>query len=95
MTSPEASNKRIILVSGLISPQLVCNFIRKNFPELKDRVMEGKPEQILPPNTDPTGWNTSRSKEIFGPDWEYIGLEKSIVDTVKSLLERENEWKGK
>lgn len=38
MTAPAASNKRIVLVSGRISPQLVVNVPKKRFPELKDRV---------------------------------------------------------
>ncbi|KAJ4299894.1 hypothetical protein N0V90_005141 [Kalmusia sp. IMI 367209] len=95
LTRPTASNKRIILVSGLISPQLVINTIRKHFPNLKDRVAEGQAEQLLPPGVDPTGWDTSRSYEIFSPGWSYIGLEESVVDTVKSLLEHEEVWKQK
>ena len=56
---------------------------------------EGDPEQLLPPGVDPTGWDTSRSHEVFGPDWEYIPLENSVVDTVRSMLEYEKKWEGK
>jgi len=94
LTNPAASGQRIILVSGLITPQLVANTIRKNFPSLRDRVPEGKPEQILPDDIKPTGWDTSKSHEIFGKDWKYIDLETSLVDTVKSLLDLEKKWSG-
>ncbi|OQD88209.1 hypothetical protein PENANT_c004G00741 [Penicillium antarcticum] len=46
-----AANQRILLISGLITPQLVANYLRKNFPELRSRVPEGNPAQLLPP-----GW---------------------------------------
>lgn len=92
LTSPAASNKRIILVSGLITPQLVINTIRENFPELTSRVMEGEPSQIFPKGVHPTGWNTTRSFEVFGPDWGYVGLEKSLIDTIHSILVLEKQW---
>ncbi|KAF2265121.1 hypothetical protein CC78DRAFT_579812 [Lojkania enalia] len=94
LTGPSASNRRIILVSGLISPQLVINTIRPHFPELKDRIIEGNSEQLLPSNVDPTGWDTTRSYELFGAKWGYIGLEKSIADTVQNILEHEKAWGG-
>jgi hypothetical protein len=81
------------LVSGLITPQLIVNTIRDHFPELKNRTFEGEPGKILPDGVHPTGWNTARSFEIFGPDWKYLGLEESVVDTVRSILELEKQWK--
>jgi nucleoside-diphosphate-sugar epimerase len=92
MTTPAASNKRIILVSGLITPQLVINAIRKNFPELHDRVIEGHPEILMPDGIDPTHWDASRSHEIFGPEWKYIDVETSVTDTVRNMLEHEKRW---
>ncbi|KAF2802312.1 NAD(P)-binding protein [Mytilinidion resinicola] len=93
LEKPAAGGKRNLLVAGLITPQLVANLIRKNFPELRERVAEGTPEQTLPKGVQPTGWDTSRNFEVFGPDWRYIGLEESLVDTVKSILELEKQWK--
>lgn len=92
LTEPKASNQRILLVSGLITPQLVTNIIRKNFPQLHDRTEEGNPQQILPKGVHPTGWDTSRSFEIFGEGWGYKGLEESLVDTVTSILDLEKKW---
>jgi hypothetical protein len=70
----------------------VINIIRKHFPELKDRIIKGNPNQILPRGVHPTGWDTRQSFEIFGPTWKYRGLEESVVDTVKGLLELEEKW---
>ena len=93
LTTPAASGQRILLISGLISPQLVINTIRKHFPQLHSRVMEGEPAQLLPRGNEPTGWDTSRSTEILGgKGWKYIGLEESVVDTVRSLLALEAGW---
>ena len=95
LTAPGASGKRILLVSGLITPQLVVNTIRKHFPHARERVGEGNPEQILPKGVDPTGWDVSRSHEIFGKDWSYRGLEETVTDTVGDILAHEKVWAGK
>ncbi|KAI9680092.1 MAG: hypothetical protein M1817_005108 [Caeruleum heppii] len=95
MTVPSAANKRILLVSGLITPQLVANTIREHFPELKPRVSEGTPAQILPKGINPTNWDVSRSREIFGKDWKYRSLEESLVDTVHDILRHEKRWDNK
>ncbi|KAL7939331.1 NAD dependent epimerase/dehydratase [Trichoderma chlorosporum] len=93
LMNPAAGGKRIVLVSELFTPQLVANVIRKNFPNLRDRVSEGNPSQILPPGVHPTGWSLERSLYILEQGategkWDYIGLEKSIIYTVKSMLEQ-------
>ena len=95
MTTPGASNKRILLVSGLITPQLVANVIRKHFPELRDRVSEGSPDQIYPKGVDPTGWDVSGSYEIFGKEWGYRDLVESLTDTVRDILSQEKQWESK
>lgn len=92
LSNPATSNQRVLLVSGLITPQLVINTIRKHFPELNDRIIEGNPQQILPDNVQPTGWDTGKSRDVFGKEWTYIDLETSVVDTVKDLLRLEKEW---
>ena len=92
MTSPGASNKRILLVSGVITPQLVANTIREYFPELKRRVPEGNRSQVFPKGVHPTGWDVSRSREVFGEEWSYRSLEESVADTVKDILRHEDSW---
>ncbi|KAJ5150846.1 NAD dependent epimerase/dehydratase [Penicillium canariense] len=91
LENPSAANQRILLIAGLISPQLVVNIIRKNFPDLANRVPKGDPSQILPPGVHPTGWDMRMSLGILADGtkegkWEYIGLETSVVDTVDSMI---------
>ena len=93
LSSPATSNQRILLVSGLITPQLVINHVRKHFSELRDRVIEGNPGQTLPDKVKPTGWNTQKSYDVLGKDWSYINLETSVFDTVENLLRLEKEWR--
>jgi nucleoside-diphosphate-sugar epimerase len=92
LENPKTANQRILLVAGLITPQFVTNLIQKHFPQLKDRRAEGNPKQILPKDVQPTGWDTSKSFEVFGEGWGYRGLEESVVDTVTSILELEKKW---
>ncbi|KAM3086289.1 hypothetical protein ACMFMG_000425 [Clarireedia jacksonii] len=97
LTSPLTSNKRIITYSGSISPQLVVNTIRKNFPELESRLPKGGDEkQVFPKGLAPTPLNPSRSLEIIraakGKDWKYRSLEESLTDAVKCILDLEKKW---
>ena len=92
LTNTSAGGQRILLISGLISPQLVVNIIRKEFPTLRTRVPEGNPSQILPPGVHPTGWDMRVSLDILSKGtkegkWEYIGLEASVTDAVRSMIE--------
>ncbi|KAE8380917.1 NAD dependent epimerase/dehydratase [Aspergillus bertholletiae] len=91
LTNPAAGGQRILLISGLISPQLVVNIIRRAFPELRDRVPEGNPSQILPPGVHPTGWDMRVSLDILSQGakdqkWEYIDLETSVISAVRSMI---------
>ncbi|KAK2681888.1 hypothetical protein RAB80_003681 [Fusarium oxysporum f. sp. vasinfectum] len=92
LTNPAASGKRILMVAGLITPQLVANTVRKAFPQLQSKIPEGNPAQILPPNNEPTGWDTSASIKILSEGtssgkWEFIGLENSLTDAVQGMLD--------
>jgi len=93
LETSKAGNQRILLVSELITPQLVVNIIRKHFPQLNHKIIEGNPSQILPKGVNPTGWDVSKSFEIFGEGWGYRGLEESVVDTVKCILDLEEQWR--
>jgi hypothetical protein len=97
LTSPLASNKRIITNSGSLSPQLVVNTIRKNFPELESRLPKGGDEnQVFPKGLAPTPLNPTRGLEIIrdvkGKDWKYRSLDESVTDTVKCILDLEKKW---
>jgi nucleoside-diphosphate-sugar epimerase len=91
LENSSAASQRILLISDLISPQLVANIIRKNFPALVNQVPKGDPSQILPPGVHPTGWDMRVSLGILADGtrdgkWEYIDLETSVVDTVDSMI---------
>lgn len=93
LQNPSAANQRILLISGLITPQLVVNSIRKNFPDLANRVPKGNPSQVLPPGVHPTGWDMRVSLGILADGtkegkWEYIGLETSVIDTIESMMKK-------
>ncbi|PYH69427.1 NAD dependent epimerase/dehydratase [Aspergillus vadensis CBS 113365] len=91
LTNPAAGGQRIVLVSGLITPQLVVNTIRKNFPQLREKVPAGTPDKVLPEGIHPTGWDTGVSLDILskgkGSQWDYIGLEESVRDAVQSMIQ--------
>lgn len=91
LTNPAAAGQRILLVAGLITPQLVVNIIRAHFPSLRDRVPEGNPSQILPEGVHPTGWDMTVSLDILskgkGGQWKYIDLEQSVTDAVQSMID--------
>lgn len=91
LTNPAAGGQRIVLVSGLITPQLVVNTIRKHFPQLRKKVPAGTPDKVLPKGIHPTGWDTRLSLDILskgkGSQWGYIGLEESVRDAVQSMIQ--------
>ncbi|PIG85055.1 NAD dependent epimerase/dehydratase [Aspergillus arachidicola] len=92
LTNPAAGGRRILLISGLITPQLVVNIIRKHFPALRDKVPEGKPDQVLPDGVHPTGWDMRVSLDVLSKgtnegQWKYIDLEKSVTDAVQSMID--------
>ena len=55
----------------------------------------GKPSQVCPEGVNPTGWDVSRSHDIFGKAWEYRDLEESLTDTVRDILAHEKQWAKK
>ena len=92
LTNPAAASRRILLVGGLITPQLVRNAIRERLPELRERVAEGTPSQVLPPGLHPNGFDLSASLDILdkgakGGKWEFRDLETTVGDTVRSMIE--------
>ncbi|KJK66633.1 hypothetical protein P875_00128016 [Aspergillus parasiticus SU-1] len=93
LTNPAAAGRRVLLISELMTPQLVVNIIRKHFPLLRERVPEGNSAQILPDGVHPTGWDTRISQDILAKgavdgQWSYISLEKSVVDTVQFMIDK-------
>ncbi|KAG8156511.1 hypothetical protein KVR01_013615 [Diaporthe batatas] len=86
---PHAGGRRFYVVGGYFSNKRLADVIRDRFPALE---REGK----LPPvgegvvddfPADVYGFDNSRSRGVLGI--EYRGLEESVVDTVRSILEWE------
>lgn len=97
LTSPFMANKRNVISSGPLSPQLIVNAIRKNFPELDERLPRGGDQrQVFPKGLHPTPLDNARTLEIFrltiGQDWKFRTLDESIKGSIQSLLELEKKW---
>ena len=82
MESADAANKRFFITAGHFSNKEIADIVRKNFPELK-----GVPPATIKGGDYPEGgvykYDNTRASHLLGQKW--ITLEKSIVDTVKSL----------
>ena len=81
---PEAGGQRFPTTCGNFTYQRVCDIIREEFPELREKVPEGTPGAPYPPSFD---MSVEITRKVLGI--EFIGLKQCIVDTVKSLLELE------
>lgn len=79
----DAANKRFFITAGKFSNKEIAQVVAKNFPEYKDK-LPGK--ETSGGDYPPEGffkWNNARARELLGKD--FIGFDKTIVDTVKSL----------
>lgn len=83
MERPDAAGKRFFVTAGYYSNRAIAAAVRKNFPELADRL----PAESVAGGDYPEGglykYDNSRATKVLGIDW--IPLEKSAVDTVRSL----------
>lgn len=84
VTRPEAGGKRFYVVAGYFSNKRLADAIADKHPELVG--------QLPPPGgavddfpADVYGFDNSRSRGVLGI--EYRGLEESVGDTVRSILE--------
>lgn len=80
---PEAGGKRFFCVTGKFSNREIAAIARRNFPELKDKFPSEETKGGDYPPVVP-GYDNSRATKILGIDW--IDLEKSTFDNIKSLL---------
>jgi nucleoside-diphosphate-sugar epimerase len=81
MEVPAAGGQRFFAVAGYMSNAGIADIIKNNFPDLADK-LPADPKSDIP--EDVYGFDNSKSKEVLGI--EYKSFEKSVVDTVKSLL---------
>lgn len=78
---PEAGGQRYLTTSGNFNFQQICDILREEFPELRDRVPIGNPGAPLP---DVYGVDNTKSKSELGID--FIPLRQMVIDTAKNFL---------
>lgn len=81
---PEAGGRRLFVVSGWFSNAELAALVRKNFPEDSERLptAETKGGEVAPEG-ERFKYDNSETTRLLGIDW--IGFEKSVVDTARSL----------
>lgn len=85
---PEAGGKRLFTTAGLFSNAEMAGIVRREFPELTEKVpKEGVKGGELPSEGERFRFDNSETRKVLGIEW--IPFEKSVVDTVKSLLEHD------
>lgn len=81
---PSAGGKRFYVVGGHFSNKRIVDAVREGFPELgtvlpeERKVVDDFPDDVYQ-------FDNRRSREVLG--LEYTGLQRSICDTVQSILE--------
>ncbi|CAJ2512102.1 Uu.00g077270.m01.CDS01 [Anthostomella pinea] len=84
MEKPEAGGKRFLTTAGHFSNRDLVTAVRKGLPDLADKL----PDESVKGGELPEGvygYDNLRATKVLGIDWTPI--EKSAVDTVKSLQE--------
>ena len=82
LTIPEAGGKRFYLVAGHFSNKKIADIIREGHPELASALPPVDSADDLPESV--YQFNNSRSKKVLGIS--YVSLEKSVSDTVDSIV---------
>ncbi|KAK6454331.1 protein induced by osmotic stress [Scheffersomyces xylosifermentans] len=77
----EAKEQRILVYTEPFSSQVILNIIRKNFPELRNTLPVGNPENV---DIALAKIDNEKSRKILG--FEQIPLEDSIVDAIKQVI---------
>lgn len=84
MKVPEAGGNRFYVVGGHFSNKRIADVIRKSYPELEGLLSPEDAHDDFP--DDVYNFDNSKSRTMLG--LEYIGLEKSVKDTVQSIMDR-------
>ncbi|KAJ3108629.1 methylglyoxal reductase (NADPH-dependent) gre2 [Phlyctochytrium planicorne] len=83
LTTPAASNKRIIVSAGTASHYEIARLLKSKFPKT---VYDEQVQKEFEENNQGVVEVNRRSKEVLG--LEYLGLEKVVVDTVSEVERR-------
>lgn len=80
--------KRLFMTNGQFSTQMMLDYINKNFESLRGRIPVGEPG-TGPEHIKTLGKTSNvKTKEILG--FEFIPLEKTVVDIVSQILAKQN-----
>lgn len=81
---PEAGGRRLFTAGGRTSNREVARIVRENFPEYADRLPGPEVPGGEPAPEDKTfKYNNEATHKLLGIEW--ISIEKSVTDTVRSL----------
>ncbi|KAI4867023.1 NAD(P)-binding protein [Hypoxylon rubiginosum] len=87
MERPEAGGKRFFTTAGRYSNKQIAQIVRDSFPDLAGKLPDPATVKVAPGGDLPAegvyGYDNSRATKVLGIDW--ISLEKTSVDTIKSL----------
>ena len=83
----EAKNQRLVMADGRFTYQDFLDIIHKHFPQLSKNLPVGKPGSSKEQLANSAKLNFSKTEKILG--FKYIGLEQSVVDSVKQIVETE------
>ncbi|UKZ95801.1 uncharacterized protein TrAFT101_010614 [Trichoderma asperellum] len=80
----EAGGQRYLTTLGIFSFQQICDILREEFPELRNRVPIGNPGEPIP---DVYNVDNTKAKSELGID--FISLRQMVIDTAKNFLDIE------
>ncbi|KAM9938027.1 hypothetical protein OXX80_002454 [Metschnikowia pulcherrima] len=81
----DISNQRLVLASAKFAGQDLLDVLNANFESLKGKIPQGEPGTGDKVREQSCSIDNSKSNGILGID--YIGLDKSLTDMVKQILE--------
>jgi len=87
---PKAGGERYFITGGRYTYQEVCDIIRKEFPELKEKVPEGKTGYRGP---DSYAVSNEKARKELGI--KFFSLERCVKDMVEEFLVIEKRLEGK
>ncbi|KAF5000747.1 hypothetical protein FGRMN_1515 [Fusarium graminum] len=82
----ETDGERFLLSAGIVPPQAAADILRKEYPERQDIIKIGQPGEGYSPDygyPEDKVFDASKAIKLTGQD--FIPVEKSIIDTAKSL----------
>lgn len=86
ITTPEASNNRMIICGGRASSQNISDVLREKMPELRDRVPKGVPGGNPLPKSA-YFFSSEKAQRVLG--LKFRSLEETFVDLARQLVEIE------